>query len=151
MKITDALAAEHTIFLGLFDEIERLLPGLSTPAEVKTIAALIERLLTAHAATESNLAFVALDHVLSNRGAIQRLHHDHQEIDDRLKELQTISRSAEARRLLKASIAASREHFRFEEKELFPLLEKHLKSETLRELGQTWRDRQNAPWAAAAL
>jgi hemerythrin-like domain-containing protein len=138
MKITEALAAEHTVYRGLFDEIERVLPSLATPGEVKTMAAIVERLLSAHANAEKNLAFVALDHVLSHQGALQRFHQDHQEIDERLKQVHAASRPAEARRLLKASLAASREHFRLEEQQLLPLLEQSLKPETLRELGRSW-------------
>ncbi len=150
MKITEALAAEHLIFLGIFDEIERALPRLATLAELRTMAALIERILTPHAATEK-VTLLALDHVLSHQGALQRLHHDHHEIDERLKQVRAASRCAEARRLLKISIASSREHFRLEEKELFPLLEKSLQADTLRELARTWRGERAGARAAARM
>ncbi len=138
MKITDALVAEHAIFLGIFDEIERLLPSLATPAEVRTMAAMIERLLESHAAHESNLAYIALDHVLAHNGELDRMHHEHAEVDSRLKKVQQSATCAEARSLLKASIAAAREHFRLEQNDVFPLLEKSLELETLQQLGRTW-------------
>ena len=101
MKITEALVAEHTIFLSVFDQIERVLPSLATPAEVKTMATIVEGLLEGHAKTETNLAYLALDHVLEHDGELKRMHQDHHEIDDRLRRVHTANTCAEARRLLK--------------------------------------------------
>jgi len=145
MKITEALVAEHTIFLSVFDQIEHALPSLTTPAEVSTMARIVERLLEGHAKTETNLAYLALDHVLEHNGELKRMHQDHQEIDDRLRKVHTARTCAEARRLLKSAIAASREHFAGEERGVFPLLEKSLQEETLTQLGQTWMRREAAP------
>ena len=145
MKITEALVAEHTIFLSVFDQIDRVLPSLTTPAEVRTMANVIEGLLEGHARTETNLAYLALDHVLAANGELKRMHQDHHEIDDRLRKVHTANTCAEARRLLKLAITSTREHFRGEERSVFPLLEKVLRKETLAELGQTWLRRQEAP------
>jgi hemerythrin-like domain-containing protein len=54
-----------------------------------------------------------------------------------------------ARRLLKAAITATREHFRGEERSVFPLLEKVLQEETLTKLGQSWM-LQRSPAASRA-
>ena len=145
MRITEALVAEHTIFMSVFDQIERALPSLATPAEVRTMASIIERLLEGHAKTETNLAYLALDHMLEHNGELKRMHQDHHEIDDRLRKVHTANTCAEARRLLKAAIGASRDHFQGEERSVFPLLEKSLGEETLAELGQTWLERHGAP------
>ena len=145
MKITEALVAEHTIFLTVFDQIERVLPSLTTPAEVRTMASIVEGLLEGHAKTETNLAYLALDHVLADNGELQRMHQDHHEIDDRLRKVHTANTCAEARRLLKLAIVATREHFRGEERSVFPLLEKVLQPETLAGLGQAWLQRQAVP------
>jgi hemerythrin-like domain-containing protein len=144
MKITEALLAEHNIFLSVFDQIERVLPSLTTQAEVRTMANIIEGLLEGHARTETNLAYLALDHVLADNGELARMHQDHHEIDDRLGKVQTAKTCAEARRLLRVAITSTREHFRGEERSVFPLLEKALQEETLAELGQTWLQRQAA-------
>ena len=48
MKITEALIAEHTIFLGVFDQIERVLQSLTTPAEIQTMANIVEGMLRGH-------------------------------------------------------------------------------------------------------
>ena len=144
MKITEALVAEHTIFLSVFDQIERVLPSLTTSVEVSTMASIVERLLEGHAKTETNLAYLALDHVLEHNGELKRMHQDHHEIDDRLRKVHTAHTCAEARRLLKTAITASREHFRGEEHSVFPMLEKALQEETLTDLGKTWIQRQGA-------
>ena len=144
MKITDALVAEHTIFLGVFDQIERVLPSLATPAEVRTMASVIEGMLLGHAKKETDLAYLALDHVLAHNGELKRMHQEHHEIDDRLRSVHTAGTCAEARRLLKEAILASREHFRCEERSVFPLLEKSLRKETLSELGKVWVQREAA-------
>ena len=145
MKITEALVAEHTIFLSVFDQIERVLPSLTTPAEVRTMASIVEGLLEGHAKTETNLAYLALDHVLADNGALQRMHQDHHEIDDRLRKVHTANTCAEARRLLKLALVTTRDHFRGEERSVFPLLEQMLQEETLAELGQSWLQRQALP------
>jgi hemerythrin-like domain-containing protein len=142
MKITEALVAEHTIFLGVFDQIERVLPSLTTLVEVATMARIVEGLLEGHAKMETNLAYLALDHVQEHNGELKHMHQDHHEIDDRLRKVHAANTCAEARRLLKVAITASREHFRGEERSVFPLLEKVLQEETLTELGQSWMQRQ---------
>jgi len=149
MRITEALVAEHTIFLGVFDQIERALPNLITPAEVRTMASIIEGLLEGHAKTETNLAYLALDHVLAQSGELKRMYQDHHEIDERLRKVQTANTCAEARRLLKSAIGASREHFQGEERSVFPVLEESLGEETLTALGETWMQRQAAPALSA--
>ena len=120
MKITDALVAEHTIFLGIFGQIERALPSLATPAEVQTMAAIVEGMLHGHAEKETNFAYLALDHALAEKGCLERLHQDHEEIDARLRKVHSARTCAEARRLLRAAILASREHFLGEERVSLP-------------------------------
>ena len=141
MRITEALVAEHTIFLSVFDQIERVLPSLATPAEVRTMASIVEGLLEGHAKTETDLAYLALDHVLEHNGELKRMHQDHHEIDGRLRKVHTAKTCAEARRLLKSALLASREHFRGEERSVFPLLEQSLQEDTLTELGKNWMRR----------
>ena len=145
MKITEALVAEHTIFLSVFDQIERALPSFTTSAEVSTMARIVEGMLEGHAKSETNLAYLALDHVMEHNGELKRMHQDHHEIDDRLRKVHTANTCAEARRLLKTAITASREHFRGEERSVFPLLEQVLQEETLTELGQSWLERAAEP------
>jgi hemerythrin-like domain-containing protein len=149
MKITEALGAEHTIFLRVFDQIERVLPSLTSSTEVQTVAGIIEGMLGTHADAEANLAYLALDHVLHEKGKLDRMHQDHHEIDNRLKQAKSARTCAEGRRLLQSALASSREHFRLEERILFPVLESALLSETLEKLGSAWAQRLALEVAAA--
>lgn len=143
MKITEALIAEHVIFLTVFDQIEKALPSLSTPAEIRTMAQVVEGLLVDHAKAETDLAYRALDHVLAHNGKMEKLYQDHHEIDGRLQKVHSANTCSEGRRLLKTALGAARDHFRSEEKHLFPLLERTLEPETLTELGQLWIERNS--------
>lgn len=138
MKITDALVAEHKVFCGLFDEIARVLPGVATVNEVANLASLVQGLLERHAAAEAKLALLVLDHVLAENGQLDRMHHDHEEIDVRLREIARASTVTQARQLLSAAIAYSRSHFKTEERSIFPFLERTVRPETLSELGTAW-------------
>lgn len=142
--ITDALITEHAVFSAVFDQIERVLPKLDSEVTIKMLGTVVEGLLHDHANTENNLAYTALDHVLAHKGDLDRLYHDHEEIGTHLKSVQTAGSVAEARQLLKIALAASREHFRHEERAVFPLMEKVLKPDILAELGDTWLERHTA-------
>lgn len=134
--ITKTLVMEHAVFCAVFDQIERVLPGLKTTQEVKVLSTVVEGVLGRHAETETNLAYAALDHVLAEQGKLDRLHQDHKEIDNHFKRVHGASSLAEAQRLLKKALTASREHFRHEERIVFPLLERVLPGKTLGDLGE---------------
>ena len=138
--ITKALIMEHAVFREVFDQIERVLAGAPSAAEVKLLASVVEGLLNSHGETETDLAYSALDHVLADRGALHHLHQDHREIDHQFKRLQRATDAAEAQHRLKRALAATREHFRREEKTVFPMLEQTLQPDTLGMLGRKWMD-----------
>jgi len=135
VTITDALASEHALFCEMFEEIVRLLPDLRTVSEVRVISRLVEGVLLRHANVEQNLAFAALDHALAEKGQLARLHQDHHEIDQRLHQATLARKFPEAVRLLKAGLAASRRHFRREEKMVFPLFQNLFAARDLEVLG----------------
>lgn len=138
--ITQALVMEHVVYREVFDQIEQLLAGTRSASEVKLLASVAEGLLDGHGETETNLAYAALDHALADRGALDRLHQDHQEIDDRFERLHHVTDAAEARRLLKAALAVTRAHFRCEEETVFPMLERTLQPDALWRLGRKWME-----------
>lgn len=140
MTITEILVAEHRIFLGVFDQIERALAGVTTLNEARMLARLVEGMLESHAGTETELAYLALDHVLQDKGQLDRLHEEHQEIDTTLHLVHLAGDVARARLLLQTAIGVSRKHFAFEEQFVFPLVESALHPETLAGLATTWRE-----------
>ena len=136
--ITSTLVMEHAAFCAVFDQIEIVLAKLQSVREVQLFASLVEGLLKGHGETETQLAYAALDHVLEENGSLKHLHQDHQEIDEHFRRVHNASELADAQRLLKKALSATREHFRREEKTVFPFLERVLQPETLGALGQTW-------------
>ena len=141
MKITEILEAEHRVMLTVFDQIEGVMPSLTTIPEVRLLARIMEGMLEGHAQAETDLAYLALDHVLKEKGELDRLHEEHREIDASLRQVPLAGTFAEARLLLEAAIAASREHFRFEEQVVFPVLDRVLRGETLTELATALKER----------
>jgi hemerythrin-like domain-containing protein len=139
-SITKALIMEHAVFCEVFDQIEQVLAGTKSAPEVKMLASVVEGLLRGHADTETNLAYSALDHALADRGALERLYQDHHEIDDQFKRIHRTTDPAEAQLLLKKALAATREHFRREERNVFPILEQTLQPDTLGTLGREWTE-----------
>ena len=146
--ITEALILEHAVFCDVFNQIERVLAGAQSAAEVKLLASVVEGLLSGHGETETNLAYSALDHVLADRGPLQRMHQDHHEIDDHFKRIHLTTDVAEAQRLFKKALAATRDHFRREERHVFPLLEKTLHPDSLGTLGRKWMESHSVPAGA---
>ena len=122
--ITNFLATEHAVFCELFDVIDRLLPDVRTVAEVRLLSRLVEGTLSRHADVEQNLAYAALDQALAEKGELNQLYQDHQEIDVCLQHATLAVEFVEAVRFLRAGLKASREHFRREEEAVFPLFEK---------------------------
>ncbi len=142
MKITEALFAEHLVFHNMFDHLEAKAPQLRTLGEVKAMAALLEVMLKAHSDAEDDLFLGPLEHCFEQIGQRDSFLEEHQEMNESLKLVQKAERAKEAQRLLLAAVAHSRRHFEREERIVFPLAERVLKSATLNELGQAWLDQR---------
>jgi hemerythrin-like domain-containing protein len=143
MKITEALFAEHLVFHSMFDQIEAKVVGLKTLAEVKGMAALMEAMLKAHSEVEDELFLGPLEHCFEQIGQRDSFLEEHREMNDGLQLVQTATRIKQAQQLLLRAVAHSRKHFDREERIVFPLAERVLKSATLTELGQSWLDQRN--------
>jgi hypothetical protein len=108
------------------------------------MASMVEGLLESHVKTETEMAYLVLDHALEHDGELKRMHQDHNEIDHRLREVHKAKTCAEARRLLRNVLGGCREHFQLEERHVFPLMEHVLEKETLTRLGKAWLQRSAA-------
>lgn len=142
MKITEALLAEHLVFHNMFDHIEASLPAAKSLGEVKTMASLMEAMLRSHSDTEDALFIGPLEHCFEQIGQREQFLREHQEMDGSLQLVQQASRLDAARKLLLAAVAHSRHHFDKEERIVFPLAERILKSKTLTSLGQSWMEQR---------
>ena len=139
MKITEAIALEHATLLRVFDEVELVLPRLKSAGEVGRLAGILEGVLRTHAELEIEFAFVALDHALYHKRHLETLHQDHRELDTRFRQARKASTREGARGLLQGAMRASREHFRHEERDLFPLVERTLGLGVLSALGEAFK------------
>ena len=145
ITIIDSLALEHTVFSQLFQQIEALLPQLTTAQEAKLLGRLVEGILAGHGDREENLAYAALDQFLANHNELDCLYQEHEEIDGRLERLKIAHTLPEARQLLKEALHASRQHFKREELLIFPKLKTAFDEETLSELSEAWQKWDAAP------
>jgi|CZKM01.1.fsa_nt_gi hypothetical protein len=145
IPITRALMAEHQMFCSVFDQIEKILPGLEGLQQVRRAARLIEGLLLSHSQVEQELLLLARDQAPADQSRYDRCHQEHQEIDSRLTRVRSAKQIPRARSLLRAAMAASRKHFQLEERKVFPLIEKGMKPETLLKLGTVWFLQRHAP------
>jgi hemerythrin-like domain-containing protein len=145
MKITEALFAEHLVFHNLFDHIERTAPGLKTIAEVRTLAQVMETMLSSHSKTEDDLFIGPLEHCFEQIGQRESFHLEHKEIDESLKRVQEATRVKLAQDLLLRAVAYSRRHFEREERIVFPMAERVLNAKTLEDLGRAWTLQREEP------
>jgi len=142
MKITDVLRAEHAVFHNLFDHIETTVPRLKTVAEVKALAAVVEKLHGPHSKTEDDLFIDPLESCFDQIGHNETFHAEHCQIEKSLLAALKAKTLKDAKKLLLGTIAACREHFDKEERVVFPMAERILKAKTLSELGETWLRRR---------
>ena len=143
MKITDVLRAEHAVFHNLFDHIEATVPRLKTLAEIKALAAVVDKVHAPHSKTEDALFIEPLEPYFDQMGQRETFHAEHEFIEAALAAVQQARTVKDARKKLLNTIAASRKHFDKEERIVFPLAERILKSKTLSELGEQWLHRRN--------
>jgi len=139
MKITEILIAEHTVFYSLFNHIEATVPKAKTLAVVKALAVTMDTLTRPHSETEDELFIKPLEHCFDQIGHQATFHEEHELIEQSLDQVLKTKDLKLAKKLLLAAVTASRRHFDKEERTVFPLAERVLKSKTLTELGKQWR------------
>ena len=144
MKITEILMAEHSVFHNLFDHIESVAPRLKTLAEVKTLAAVVEKLHEPHSQIEDDLFIEPLEHCFEQIGHKETFHAEHEQIEATLSKVHQAKTVKEAKKILLGAIAACRKHFDKEERIVFPMAERILKTKTLTDLGAQWLLKRDA-------
>ena len=139
MKVTEGIALEHATLLRVFDEVEHVLPGLRSAAEVGTLATILAGLLKTHAELEFKFALEALGRATRRRRCLATLRQERRELNERLGAVQEAPTCERASGLLRAAMDAAREHFRDEERNLFPAVERELGLGVLSALGEGFR------------
>jgi hemerythrin-like domain-containing protein len=144
MKITEILMAEHAVFHNLFDHIEKVVPRMRTLAEIKTLAAVVEKLHEPHSKTEDDLFIEPLEHCFEQIGQSETFHAEHEQIEATLAKVHKAKRLKDAKKILLGAMAACRKHFDKEERIVFPMAERILKTKTLTDLGVQWLLKRDA-------
>ncbi len=136
--------AEHAVFHNLFDHIEAAAPRLKTPGEVKLLASLVDKVMAPHSQTEDDLFIEPLEHCFEQIGQNETFHAEHRQIEETLAKVHKARTLKDAKKILLAAIAASRKHFDKEERIVFPMAERVLKTKTLSDLGAEWLRKREA-------
>src|SRR5208283_1007515 len=118
--------------------IETTSPRLKTLAEVKSLAALMDKLHAPHSKTEDDLFIEPLEHCFEQIGQNEMFHAEHRQIEETLARVGKAKSLRDAKKTLLGASSASRKHFDKEEHIVFPMAERVLKSKTLTELGEQW-------------
>jgi len=138
IPITTVLIAEHKMFCCLFDHIQEELPGVENLAGIKHLARMVEGLLRNHAKAEEEV-FLQVHDVLPHGAAARGLctRNTRKLMPDlnwcRCRRI-CLKPELDSRRVL----AASRKHFKHEERLFFPLIEKCIDAARLETLGMVW-------------
>ena len=149
MKITEILVAEHSVFHSLFDHIEASVPQAKTLAVVKALAVAMDSLTAPHSETEDDLFIKPLEHYFDQIGHQTTFHEEHEIIAKSLAGVLKTRDLKVAKKLLLGAVLASRRHFDKEERIVFPMAERVLKTKTLTELGKQWRIRRDGKFYPA--
>ena len=138
LPITAALTAEHKMFRDIFDQMERKLPGLRAATEVKELGQQLEDMLRRHAETEDDLLLMAqsADPEFKNRFA--KCHRDHNEVSAEYMQLCATQPLTKAKALFKEGMKHTRKHIEYEERFIFPLIEKVVAPQILTRMGSIW-------------
>lgn len=138
MRVTDAFLGEHGVFYAQFDHLEAVLDA-GDAREVARLAALLASGLGSHADLEDELLFMPLAEGKGvDAGPVDVMLAEHREIEALL----TAAAASGGAEDLRRAVALARDHFEKEEQAAFPLAERSLGEERLRELGATWAGRR---------
>jgi hypothetical protein len=135
MQLTDALRQEHLTMRRLLGYMTEQAAVLKTRDEILILAGVLEHLLALHGDDEENFLLATLDHLEEHQGTLTMMHQQHGELDGHLRALAQIQRLPALRARFLQLIDAVEQHFQFEERAVFPLLEKYLPPALLAKLG----------------
>lgn len=136
--------AEHAVFHNLFDYVETMLEQVHSLAEIKSLATLVDKMMSPHSKTEDDLLIEPLEHYIEQIGQSETFHDEHTLIEETLAKVNKAKSVGGGKRLLLSAITMSRKHFDKEERIVFPLAERVLKANTLTALGTEWMKRRDA-------
>ncbi len=138
MKITDALLGEHGLFYVMFEHLQQVAQDAKTTEQVAAAFGPIAAAILAHAQTEEEQLFPALEAAGLSNGPLSVMRAEHQEIDRLVLGIPSAKSLDEAKAGLRSLLSLLHEHFAKEENVLFPMSERLLGDARLCELGERW-------------
>src|ERR1035438_6836841 len=115
MTITELLRTEHAVFNTILNEIEAVLPSITTLGEIRILVRVMAGFLQPHGGKEEAILYPALDHMQAQRGQLKELVQEHGELDQQIRQVAKNRDLNTARQQLGQLIRAVRQHFEHEE------------------------------------
>lgn len=140
MRVTDALLGEHAVFYALFDQVEAVASSAGAVTQVEAATAVLSVVVGSHAALEDELLFAALESRIGKEGPLLVMRAEHEEMERALEKIEDARDLEQAAGYIHEALRVARDHFRKEEKVLFPMAEQMLDEPTLVRLGEIWAD-----------
>lgn len=138
MKLTDALLGEHGLFYVMFEHLEQAAQRATSTEQLAAAFGPIAAAILAHAQTEEEQLFPALEAVGLREGPLSVMRAEHAEIDRLVLGIPGSKTLDDAKDGVRSLLALLREHFGKEENVLFPMSEKLLAEAQLCEMGERW-------------
>lgn len=142
MKITEGLLGEHALSYALFDQVESIADGAKSLQELVAAESLLSSAVMSHASLEDEVLFPALVERGHAEGPLDVMRAEHKEIELLAGAVRASLTLEEAREVMYRLLDTLREHFGKEERILFPMCERLLGEQKLRELGERWAKRR---------
>lgn len=143
MKLTDALLGEHGAIHVLVAHVANRMEGMSTPAEVRAASAMLQEVLDAHARTEEELLFPALERQMGPGGPLAVMRSEHKALEQALADTARAADREAAVAALRRVLQIVQAHFAKEEQVLFQMAEAALGERALEDLTLRWADTRN--------
>ena len=142
MKITEGLLGEHALSYAIFDQVEANAETACSLVEIAAIGRVVAGAAASHMALEDEVLFPALVEGGQSSGALDVLRAEHMEIGLLTGAVSASTTLEEGRGVLLRLLYTLREHFAKEEQVLFPICERTLGEQALRDLGEHWARRR---------
>lgn len=138
MDVTDALLGEHGVFYLLIEQLDDALDRLETLPELRAAIAPLAISLLAHARIEEDVIFGRLEKTIGLQGPLHCLQDDHNAMDQKLRDLFSITDAAVLKTSAREILETARGHFAKEEQVLFPVARRTFDVDRRKHLGEHW-------------
>lgn len=140
MQVTDALAGEHGVFHLLVEQLDDALARCETVTELRVATEPLAISLLAHARVEEETLFQPYERQTGSLGPLKCLRHEHQMMDQMIRNLFRLSDAAQLREQVKSLLDVTRRHLAREEEIMFAAARQALPADELEHQGSHWAE-----------